>query len=208
MHDHLAEMGRNIVRLSHSNKHSRLWDSKETEDILAGNLGTEATKCIKFAIERLDLKVFLNGLRKMKELSYLYVATRTYDPHPVDNIFIPTSQTLRFMCCNCKFNEVSPYFPESLRYLKWDGYPFRYLPKTFQANNLVGLHLIYNNLVQLWEGGSRKVLYKLRFLTLIGRNLRAFDLRLTPNLEQLTLRNPLLELFYKLGVQGSNRYKR
>ncbi|KAI3496937.1 hypothetical protein L1887_39315 [Cichorium endivia] len=173
MHDHLEEMGRNIVRLSHSNKHSRLWDSKETKDILAGNLGTEATKCIKFFIERLDLKVFLNGLRHMKELSYLHVAlkqqnaTRTMDSHPVNNIFIPTSQTLRFMCCNWKLNEIGPYFPESLRYLIWYGYPFRYLPKTFQANNLVGLKIIYNNLVQLWEGGSRKVLDKLRFLLLV-----------------------------------------
>ena len=41
MHDHIEEMGRNIVRRLHPNtphKHSRLWKKEEIEDILANDL--------------------------------------------------------------------------------------------------------------------------------------------------------------------------
>nr|GFC44717.1 Toll/interleukin-1 receptor (TIR) domain-containing protein [Tanacetum cinerariifolium] len=50
MHDHIEEMGKNIVRRLHSNepnKHSRLWIKEEVEDILANDMGTEETRCLK-----------------------------------------------------------------------------------------------------------------------------------------------------------------
>ncbi|GJR35284.1 TMV resistance protein N-like protein [Tanacetum coccineum] len=49
MHDHLQEMGRNIVRRSHPDepeRHSRLWIDKEIKDILTNDLGTQATQCL------------------------------------------------------------------------------------------------------------------------------------------------------------------
>ncbi|MFS7889348.1 hypothetical protein Hanom_Chr00s000003g01605891 [Helianthus anomalus] len=39
MHDHLVEMGKNIVRREHPdepNKHSRLWIEEEIEHVMAG----------------------------------------------------------------------------------------------------------------------------------------------------------------------------
>ncbi|CAI9303582.1 unnamed protein product [Lactuca saligna] len=185
MHDHIEEMGRNIVRRSHPDmpyKHSRLWIDDEIEDILANDLGTKATRCIKFYKERLNPEIVMKGLRKMKELRYLYVAQQSLysnrakrNPNCLNGFGV--------LCCN----KVTPYFPDALQYLHWNNYPFGSLPKTFQANNLVALEMINSKIVQLWEGGERKTLKKLRFLGLSGPKLRTFDLGLTPNLETLTL---------------------
>ncbi|GKG03163.1 TMV resistance protein N-like protein, partial [Tanacetum coccineum] len=48
MHDHIEEMGKNIVRglhLDEPNKHNRLWVQKEIEDVLANDSGDEVTRC-------------------------------------------------------------------------------------------------------------------------------------------------------------------
>ncbi|KAL7583601.1 disease resistance protein RPV1 [Lactuca sativa] len=192
MHDHFEEMGKNIVRRSHPdmpNKHSRLWDSKEIEDILANDLGTEATRCIKFHKGGLDPETIMKGLRKMKELRFLDVALRDfYSIQETNNELMPNFlNALGFLCCNWKSNE-TPYFPNALQYLRWDEYCFRYLPKTFQANELVSLEIAESDIIQLWEGRERKVLDKLRFLDLSYSMLKTFDLGLTPNLERLTLK--------------------
>ncbi|CAH1444341.1 unnamed protein product [Lactuca virosa] len=120
MHDHLEEMGRNIVRRSHPdmpNKHSRLWDRKEIEDILANDMGTEATKCIQLYCRKLDSKIFIKGLRKMKELRFLDVDVALQDrpPNREINKLIPNFlNALGFLFCDWKFNEVSPYIPDAL----------------------------------------------------------------------------------------------
>lgn len=94
----------------------------------------------------------MKGLRKMKELRYLYVAQQSLysnrakrNPNCLNDFGV--------LCCN----KVSPYFPDALQYLHWNNYPFGSLPKTFQANNLVSLEMINSKIVQLWEGGEGKV---------------------------------------------------
>lgn len=87
-----------------------------------------------------------------------------------------------------RFDEVSQHFPNALRYLGWTNYPFRSLPKTFKANNLVGLDMFESKITQLWEGGERKVLNKLRFLNIFNSKLRTLDLGMAPNLEELSLK--------------------
>ncbi|KAL4580103.1 hypothetical protein LXL04_016281 [Taraxacum kok-saghyz] len=202
MHDHLEEMGRDIVRRFHvdmPNKHSRLWDSRAIEDILANDLfdgdiefglqGTESTRCIKFHHGRLDPEIVMKGLRKMKELRFLDVSLQDlYSNQEINGLMQNFLNILEFMCCNWKFYEGGPYFPSTLRYLRWDDYRFRYLPKTLQADNIVSLKMVDSEIVQLWEGRERKVLKKLRFLDLSYSMLRTFDLELTPNLERLTLK--------------------
>ncbi|KAL7603599.1 hypothetical protein Lser_V15G19733 [Lactuca serriola] len=184
MHDHVEEMGRNIVRRSHPNKphkHSRLWKTDEIVDVLANDLGTKATRCIRFHTMKFNPHIFIKGLRKMKELRFLSV---------------------RGDCStDLEFSIIGPDFPNSLRYLHWTDYPFRSLPTTFQANNLVALEMDGSRIVQLWEGGERKVLNKLRFLDLSCSLLSTFDLGLAPNLETLTLQHcyDLLELHMTVG---------
>nr|GEU56586.1 Toll/interleukin-1 receptor (TIR) domain-containing protein [Tanacetum cinerariifolium] len=85
MHDHIEEMGMNIVRRLHPNepkKHSRLWNEEEIKEILANNSGTQAaTKCIRrLGTLRSNFEIFMKGLANMKELRFLHVDT--FDPFP------------------------------------------------------------------------------------------------------------------------------
>ncbi|GJV30427.1 disease resistance TIR-NBS-LRR class family protein [Tanacetum coccineum] len=226
MHDHIEEMGKNIVRRSHPdepNNHSHLWIDEEIEDILANDMGSQATRCLKLKTSRGNSRILMRGLGKMKKLRYLEVI----DP---DYYFASDTECL---------DDTSQYFPNSLKYLTYRNYPFLYIPKTFQANNLVGLHmewsyrmekeeakqdgttsglyfpgitLLYpktglevygSSMVKLWEEGEKKVLKKLKFLSLLNSNLTTFDFGMTPNLETLSLNESyyLKELCMPAGCQ-------
>nr|GEU65088.1 TMV resistance protein N-like [Tanacetum cinerariifolium] len=180
MHDHIEEMGKNIVRRLHPddpNKHSRLWIDEEIEDVLANNLGTKATKCIKLRTVDQNWEIVMRGLREMKKLRYLYVSS---------------SEDVHSSHRKWNFDEASQYFPNALRYMDWFGYPLQSLPKTFQVNNLISLRMPNSRIVQLWEGGETK----LRILYLSGSKLSTLDMGLTPDLEWLDLRecSSLVEL--------------
>ncbi|KAJ9565562.1 hypothetical protein OSB04_001528 [Centaurea solstitialis] len=186
MHDHIEEMGKNIVRRFHPNepnKHSRLWIMKEIEDILVDDHGTnEAIRCIKLIAWKRHPKIVMEGLGNMKQLRFLHVFDKdTFKKYwkigKVEDCFHN----------NWKLDEVHEYFPNTLRWLSWEGYPFSSLPKSFQANNLVALEMSLSKIVQLWECTDRKVLNKLRFLDLKYSKLKNLDLGLTPNLERLSL---------------------
>ena len=86
---------------------------------------------------RFNPDIGIKGLGKMKKLRFL-------------SMFFPFSSI-------SEFNIVSQDFPNALQYLQVGNYPFRSLPKTFQATNLVALKMRYSKIVQLWEGGERKV---------------------------------------------------
>nr|GFA38148.1 Toll/interleukin-1 receptor (TIR) domain-containing protein [Tanacetum cinerariifolium] len=76
MHDHIEEMGKNIVRRSHPdepNQHSRLCINEEIKDILANDKGTEAIRCLKLTTWRRNSRIVMKGLEKMKKLRYLEV---------------------------------------------------------------------------------------------------------------------------------------
>ncbi|GJV46111.1 Toll/interleukin-1 receptor domain-containing protein [Tanacetum coccineum] len=76
MHDHLEEMGMNIVRrvnLKKPETHSRLWIKEEIIDILANNLATPATQCIKLDVRGFNFEISMNDLANMKELRFLHV---------------------------------------------------------------------------------------------------------------------------------------
>nr|GEU84724.1 Toll/interleukin-1 receptor (TIR) domain-containing protein [Tanacetum cinerariifolium] len=169
MHDHLEEMGKNIVRRLNPNepvKHSRLWIKEEIEEILANHSGTRATKCITMIAKKSSFEILMKGLANMKELRFLRMDSR----------FVWEDQV-------CNWN-----LPNALRFLKWDHYPFSSLPKTFQAKNLVGLQMRSGYLVQLWKDGEEKDFPKLRFLKFDGSDyLRTLDLSVAPNLETLIL---------------------
>ncbi|GJR06487.1 Toll/interleukin-1 receptor domain-containing protein [Tanacetum coccineum] len=179
MHDHLEEMGINIVRRSHPDepqRHSRLWVKEEIEYILTNNLGTPATQFLYLDSPGFSAEIAIKGLAKMNNLKVLDI----WVSRKCDDI-------------NWKFDKVSEYLPSSLRLMNWYGFPFSSLPNTFQGKHLVRLKLYESNIVELWEDGEEKgrimVLNNLRFLTITHSKLRTFDLGLAPNLEQLTIRN-------------------
>ncbi|GJR07383.1 Toll/interleukin-1 receptor domain-containing protein [Tanacetum coccineum] len=110
----------------------------------------------------------MKGLANMKELRYLYL-NGPYDLQ----------------------DEVSNWnLPNALRFLSWGSYPFSSLPKTVQANNLVGLVMVGGHMVQLRDKGAEKPLLKLRFLEFTClEKLRTLDLSVAPNLETLNLQD-------------------
>ncbi|GJZ78672.1 Toll/interleukin-1 receptor domain-containing protein [Tanacetum coccineum] len=169
MHDHIEEMGKNIVRRLNPNepeRHSRLWIDDEIKDIMANNMGTEETKCITMGAKKSDSQILMKGFANMKELRFLHVAS------PFQYV-----------------ENVSLHLPNALRFLKWNGYPFSSLPKTFQAKNLVGLEMFDSDIVQLWKDGEEKACLKLRFIKLTNLGLTTLDLSVAPNLETLILEN-------------------
>ncbi|PWA75811.1 disease resistance protein (TIR-NBS-LRR class) [Artemisia annua] len=174
MHDHIEEMGQNIVRRVHPDeysRHSRLWVHEEIESILSHDLGIAAAECIRMEPVKISPQIIMEGLGELKQLRALRLYTEDDDP----------------LCSDWKFDQVRQYFPNSLRCLSWEGYPFSCLPQTFQADELVLLEMCYSRTEQLWEGGETKVLEKLRFLDLSFSKMITLDLGMTPNLERLDL---------------------
>ncbi|KAJ9551867.1 hypothetical protein OSB04_015912 [Centaurea solstitialis] len=189
MHDQIVEMGRNIVRRPHRkepHKHSHLWKTLEIEHVLANDLGTEATECIEYLYGELSSELFMKGLRKMKKLRYLRAYTKSHDGYCFSG--------------DWEFDEVTEYIPSALQCLIWSYYPFSSLPKIFQANNLVTLSMPESEIVQLWEGGEKKILKKLKYLQFRNSKLKTLDLGMTPNLKELWLSRcrDLAELLFPL----------
>ncbi|KAL8209312.1 hypothetical protein R6Q57_006044 [Mikania cordata] len=169
MHDHIEEMGKNIVRRLHPNepnRHSRLWVEEEIKEILVNDLGTKATRSMILKHMDINPAVVMKSLRKMKKIRLLYAS---YEYWKIDK------------------GDVQ-YLPDTLRSICWDGYPFSCLPKTFQANDLIYLKMLGSCISQIWEIGERKVLKKLKFINLSYSNLRTFDLGMTPNIENICLK--------------------
>ena len=107
--------------------------------------GTQATKCITLVIpyaEEFNYEILMNSLANMKELRFLQMYAPIVSEDEVSN---------------WNFDEASLHLPNALRFLRWNGYPFSSLPKTFQAKNLVGLEMRDTNIVQLWDDGEQKV---------------------------------------------------
>ncbi|PWA86312.1 disease resistance protein (TIR-NBS-LRR class) [Artemisia annua] len=170
MHDHIEEMGKNIVFRLHSddpNRQSRLWIDGEIENMLAYDWAkvNEATTCIKLSPLTLNLATVIRGLGNMRKLRVLYMCSGP----------------------NWKDNQVSQRFPNALKYLSWRDYPFSSLHETFEANNLVGLDMSFSIIENIRKGRTRKVLEKLRFLDLSYTPLQTMNLGVTPNIEILNL---------------------
>ncbi|PON55357.1 Leucine-rich repeat [Parasponia andersonii] len=81
-----------------------------------------------------------------------------------------------------RFPESLDSFPDELRYLGWNSYPYKSLPTDFKATNLVELNLRGSELNDLWNGVQDLA------------NLKALDLAWSKNLIQI----PDLSLAVKL----------
>ncbi|GJY40125.1 Toll/interleukin-1 receptor domain-containing protein [Tanacetum coccineum] len=70
MHDHIEEMGMNP---NEPERHGRLWIEEEIVDIMANNMGTQATECLKLEPYGLTSEISMKGLANMKKLRYLHL---------------------------------------------------------------------------------------------------------------------------------------
>ncbi|GKD68512.1 Toll/interleukin-1 receptor domain-containing protein [Tanacetum coccineum] len=219
MHDHIEEMGKNIVRRVNPNepeKHSRLWIVEEIKEILANDSATQATKCITLDTRGLNSEIIMNGLSNMKELRFLQlrgshvsrdevicgwdscrpILEKKKERGKVSNWIRNALQIF-----NVDKEYVSEDLPNVYRFGDWDlpnglrflrsyGCPFSSLPKTFQATNLVGLEMEGGHMVKLWKDGEEKPFLKLRFLKFtFSQKLRTLDLSVAPNLDTLILKD-------------------
>ncbi|PWA71553.1 disease resistance protein (TIR-NBS-LRR class) [Artemisia annua] len=200
MHDHLEEMGRNIVRRLHPDepyKRSRLWIDEEIEDILTNDSGTQATKCLKFesfdfiaeiAMKRLASMNDLKVLHNLRFLTFLSSKLQTFDLRVAPNL-----ERLTIYEC---YDFVEIHMPA--RHLK-----LKYL--NLSHSKLTTLHLgdipnieklileDCNHLVELQMPAESP---KLEWVDLSHSKLTNLHLGNSPNLQKLILEgcNDLVEL--------------
>ncbi|KAI9108315.1 hypothetical protein K1719_020798 [Acacia pycnantha] len=129
MHDLIRDMGRKIVREESPNnpgERSRLWFHRDIVDVLERNTGTNKVRMVGYDNRSECIEVNWGGkaFKSMKELKILFFE-------------------------NVKFSEDPKYLPESLKVLKWRGYPSSCLPHNFRPKKLVVLDIGYSCLSSL-----------------------------------------------------------
>ncbi|KAF3456178.1 hypothetical protein FNV43_RR00828 [Rhamnella rubrinervis] len=170
MHDLLEEMGKEIVREKSPNEpggRSRIWLDDDFIHVLNKETGTEEVEAIVCLGMSYEKNFSWRGFSNMKKLRLLIIRSR------------------RIMCC--PDNE---YLPNELRFLEWDGFPLKSLPRSFQPHGLVELILTDSDVIErLWDNPKMEPLYNLKSIELRHssqiRKLENFSL--FPNLEKLIL---------------------
>ncbi|TYG96426.1 hypothetical protein ES288_A11G349700v1 [Gossypium darwinii] len=207
MHALLQEMGRKIVEekcVDEPGKRCRLWKERDVHHVLTKNTATEVIEGMIIDNKRESSKMLnlsADTFSKMKNL-----------------------RLLKVLCLsNC---DDLKYLSNELRLLDWIGYPLRYLPSSFQPNNLVALFLPYSHVKQLWKGNRVKnknehyyvfsslicycfqqFLYKLKMMNLKGSQnlIKTPDFTTASNLEILILEGctKLVHVHPSIGVLKS-----
>ncbi|KAL8238371.1 hypothetical protein R6Q59_014938 [Mikania micrantha] len=187
LHNHMEEMGRNIVHRLHPDEpqqHSRLWIKEEIETVLTDNLGTKATRSIKLLNTNLSPYVIMNGLRKMTKLRFIHIdGGFVVDDGFVNNAY-PFNSSIPESLIYIYIGVIIHYVLNKLRFLHLKNSRL----KTFDldmTDNLETLNL--RNCRNNVELHMTITLLNLKILDLLGSNVRNLNLSLTPHLEKLTL---------------------
>ncbi|XP_045824506.1 disease resistance protein RPV1-like isoform X1 [Trifolium pratense] len=175
MHDLIQEMGHEIVRLQcvdDPGKRSRLWKASDFYDVLSKNMGkaTDAIRCIFLNMDEIE-KVQLDAdtFKKMHHLRIInfYNCFGNYS--------------------NVTFHGLLKSFPNDLKFLHWDWFPQRSLPKDFCLKNLSTLEMPRSDLEQLWEGNQALPNLKRLNLSYSKKLTRLPDLSSCSNIEEVCL---------------------
>ncbi|XP_021814637.1 putative disease resistance protein At4g11170 isoform X2 [Prunus avium] len=124
MHDSLQEMGRQIVLREFPDEPgwcSRLWFREDANHVLSKNTGTEAIEGIVLHPSDPGVQVHANAksFSKMVKLRYLKIS-------------------------NVRLYNGLEDLPNSLRILKWTGYPLTYFPSHFNPEKLLELKMCHS----------------------------------------------------------------
>ncbi|XP_021824104.1 TMV resistance protein N-like isoform X2 [Prunus avium] len=132
MHDLIQEMAFEIVRQESPEEpggRSRLCHRNDIIHVLINNTATSKIQGIALSMEKLEKADWnCEAFSKMINLKFL----------EVDNVII---------------SSIPRILPNSLRIMKWNRYPSKYLPSNFQPNKLVSLEMRDSKLVGLWDEG-------------------------------------------------------
>ncbi|NP_001312340.1 TMV resistance protein N-like [Nicotiana tabacum] len=185
MHDLIQEMGRYIVNLQKNlGECSRLWLTKDFEEMMINNTGTMAMEAIWVSTYS-TLRISNEAMKNMKRLRILYIDNWTWSS---DGSYITHDGSIEYLSNN-------------LRWFVLPGYPRESLPSTFEPKMLVHLKLSGNSLRYLWM--ETKHLPSLRRIDLSRskRLMRTPDFTGMPNLEYLDLTwcSNLEEVHHSLG---------
>ncbi|XP_062177036.1 disease resistance protein RUN1-like [Alnus glutinosa] len=180
MHDLLRDMGRKIVYEKYPNepgKWSRLWLHEDAFDILTKHQGTKAVQ--GFTLE-------LPSLRKVNFNSIAFIKMQRLRLLQLDHVRLIGDYK---------------YLSKELRWLRWHGFPLKFMPNNFYPRNLVVIDLQYSNLIRVWE--VPKVFEKMKILNLSHSHYlsQTPDFSRLPNLEQLILEDctSLFEVHHSIG---------
>ncbi|XP_058743512.1 disease resistance protein RPV1-like [Vicia villosa] len=137
VHDLLQQMAFDIVR-NDQGKRSRLRDIEEVRDVLKYKKGADVVEGIIFDLsQKSNLYVKADVFDMMVDLRFL-------------RLYVPLGKK-RLATLNHSDQGIKQ-FSDKLRYLEWNGYPFKCLPDHFCAEFLVEIRLPHSNVEYLWHG--------------------------------------------------------
>ncbi|KAK8277625.1 hypothetical protein V6Z12_D10G283200 [Gossypium hirsutum] len=165
MHDTLEEMGKDIVCQESKTlgKCSRLWNLKHVEEVLKYNKGTDRIQGIKVNMLRIDNLLFqpsvFESMINLRCIIFYFPSDLLRNGHE-DYKKLHTYQD----------DIIS--FPDELRYLRWDYYPFKSLSSGFNPKNLVALEISCGNMEQLWNEVYQDLVHLRRINLFSCKNLK------------------------------------
>ncbi|CAL2235579.1 unnamed protein product [Prunus armeniaca] len=174
MHDLIQEMGREIIRRESPDdlgRRSRLWRRKDIDQVLSENTvrdsSTGLTLVFLYTIEGIMVHPF--------ELELVTANARSFS----------MMNKLRYL----KLNNVDlsnglEYLPDSLRILEWPKFPLKYLPSSFNPEDLIELNMHHSCLNHIKPIKSLKMIDLSYSLSLV----KTPDFRGIPVLERLILK--------------------
>ncbi|WMV34794.1 hypothetical protein MTR67_028179 [Solanum verrucosum] len=186
MHDLIEQMGQQVARnVDHDKpwKHSRLWHEQDIKTVFSADQRTESIKGIMVPIgSDQHICKWSKAFRNMPCLRLLIVKGEEVWHH--DLICDPIE---------C--------LPSNLKWLDWSYYSFESLPAYYEPGNLVGLHMTFSSLVEVFK--EPKAFDKLTVLNLsFSRNLiRTPNFSEIPNLQRIILKScvSLVEIHPSIG---------
>ncbi|KAM5551416.1 hypothetical protein ABKV19_026315 [Rosa sericea] len=182
MHDLIQEMGWAIEREQHPakpGKRKRLCTPKDICDVLEQNKGTKKVRSISLNLSQITkLNLTPQAFKNMCNLKFL----KLYGEDRSGHYYYPWND------CNVHFNLHNlEYLPDSLIYLSWHAYTFKYLPSTFSAENLTELSMPGSQLQRLWDEGQKPRNLKRIDLSYSKQLVEVPDLSMSVNIERINL---------------------
>ncbi|CAL5340864.1 unnamed protein product [Camellia sinensis] len=220
MHQLVQEMGREIVRQEspkEPGERSRLWNCKDSLNVLRENTGTRKIEGFKldmnwlkedkydrtiFGVNRkrhydefLNMPLLSNVGNSFKRYCFGFsknVGTALGNSNQIPLEVDAFSRMHKLKLLQLKYIQINgsfENFPEGLRWLCWHGFPFKSIPHDFRLEELIVLDMRNSTLQITWKGA--KLLESLKVLDLSHSHCltKTPDFSKVPNLERLILKN-------------------
>ncbi|PSS19217.1 TMV resistance protein like [Actinidia chinensis var. chinensis] len=220
MHQLLQEMGKEIVRRESSKEpgeRSRLWNSKDSINVLKENMGTRKIeglivdmhllkkddspleffgvnrkRSFEEVINKSSLSNVWNSLKRYRFDIFYYQSLGTApgisNPVVLETEAFSRMHKLKLLqLYHVHMNGSYEKFPKGLRWLCWHGFHFKSIPSDFPLKSLVALDMRYSSLINIFS--ETQVLELLKILDLSHSHNLANTPNFTklPNLERLIL---------------------